>query len=425
MLDKLGTPGHLQPLPDRLGGGVLDAVPDVQALHLPGRRLRPAGDPWPQGIAARGEVRHQYHHCDRHRPDDPRVLRRRDARRSSTASSRPRCPASRCATASTTPTRRPRRRPSTTRCSAPAASGTRAGRRSPSTARCSGIGNFDERHLAALPHRRGPRRGARPRRPSTPRRSRSSSALWFEEAEKQRRAAAQRPAVDRPRTSRRSCAMEFHVPVPPSGQYTLLPGHDRGPRALAPPTCTASRTRSSPRSSSRRRRRGRDLRPRARASAATRCSSRTASSTYVYNFLGIPPEQRISAPAPTPGTHILGVEFTKERIGEHRESHRHREALRRRRGGRRAGDPDRCPATSRSAARASASATTAATPVSSEYTAAVRVHRRHDRQGRLRRRRRRLRRRRAAPRGGDGARFERGSPSRAAPISGSSASVRS
>ena len=26
-------PGHLQPLPDRLGGGVLDAVPDVQALH--------------------------------------------------------------------------------------------------------------------------------------------------------------------------------------------------------------------------------------------------------------------------------------------------------------------------------------------------------------------------------------------------------
>ena len=38
-------PGHLQPLPDRLGVGVLDAVPDVQALQLPGRRLRPARDP--------------------------------------------------------------------------------------------------------------------------------------------------------------------------------------------------------------------------------------------------------------------------------------------------------------------------------------------------------------------------------------------
>ena len=33
LIDKLGGPGRLQPLPDRLGGRVLDAVPDVQALH--------------------------------------------------------------------------------------------------------------------------------------------------------------------------------------------------------------------------------------------------------------------------------------------------------------------------------------------------------------------------------------------------------
>ena len=36
-------PEHLQPLPDRLGVRVLDAVPDVQALLLPGRRVRSAG----------------------------------------------------------------------------------------------------------------------------------------------------------------------------------------------------------------------------------------------------------------------------------------------------------------------------------------------------------------------------------------------
>ncbi len=41
--------------------------------------------------------------------------------------------------------------------------------------------------------------------------------------------------------------------------------------------------------------------------------------TYAYNFLGIPPEDRISAPAPTSGRHVIGVEFTKERMGEHRE----------------------------------------------------------------------------------------------------------
>jgi hypothetical protein len=43
--------------------------------------------------------------------------------------------------------------------------------------------------------------------------------------------------------------------------------------------------------------------------------------TYVYNFIGIPPETRVSAPAPRSGRHIVGVEFTKERIGERRESH--------------------------------------------------------------------------------------------------------
>ena len=42
---------------------------------------------------------------------------------------------------------------------------------------------------------------------------------------------------------------------------------------------------------------------------------------YVANFLGIPPEQSIVADAPSPGRHIVGVEFTKERMGEHHESY--------------------------------------------------------------------------------------------------------
>ena len=32
---------------------------------------------------------------------------------------------------------------------------------------------------------------------------------------------------------------------------------------------------------------------------------------WVYNFLGIPPEQRLEADAPQAGTHIVGVEFAK------------------------------------------------------------------------------------------------------------------
>jgi arylsulfatase len=43
--------------------------------------------------------------------------------------------------------------------------------------------------------------------------------------------------------------------------------------------------------------------------------------TYAYNFLGIPPEQRLSAPAPRSGRHIVGVEFIKESVGQYREFH--------------------------------------------------------------------------------------------------------
>ena len=135
MIDKLGSPGHLQPLPDRLGGRVLHAVPDVQAL-LPvrGRHGRPAGHPLAEGHQGPRRGARPVPPLHRHRPDDPRVLRADDARTWWTAFGRRRWPACRCATPSTTPTRRHGRKRSTTRCSAPAASGTTAGRCRPNTA---------------------------------------------------------------------------------------------------------------------------------------------------------------------------------------------------------------------------------------------------------------------------------------------------
>jgi arylsulfatase len=41
---------------------------------------------------------------------------------------------------------------------------------------------------------------------------------------------------------------------------------------------------------------------------------------FVYNFLGIPPEQQLTAPAPSPGRHVVGVEFTKEGMGQYGEA---------------------------------------------------------------------------------------------------------
>jgi len=41
---------------------------------------------------------------------------------------------------------------------------------------------------------------------------------------------------------------------------------------------------------------------------------------YVYNFLGIPPEQTFTSEKLSPGKHVLGMEFVREGAGEHRES---------------------------------------------------------------------------------------------------------
>jgi len=42
--------------------------------------------------------------------------------------------------------------------------------------------------------------------------------------------------------------------------------------------------------------------------------------TFVYNFLGIAPEQRLVCDAPKLGKHIVGVEFIKDKIGENHEA---------------------------------------------------------------------------------------------------------
>lgn len=41
---------------------------------------------------------------------------------------------------------------------------------------------------------------------------------------------------------------------------------------------------------------------------------------YVYNFLGIPPEQTFTSEELTPGPHTVGVDFVRESAGEHGES---------------------------------------------------------------------------------------------------------
>ena len=112
-------------------------------------------------------------------------------------------------------------------------------------------------------------------------------------------------------------ALEYVIAVPESGQYTYYPGTSEIPEASAAGTINVSYkilaevefTESS---------QGVIVAQGSRFGGYT-LFVKDGKLTYVYNFLGIPPEQKIVADAPTSGTHIVGVEFTKERAGEHHE----------------------------------------------------------------------------------------------------------
>jgi arylsulfatase A-like enzyme len=113
--------------------------------------------------------------------------------------------------------------------------------------------------------------------------------------------------------------MEFNVPVPPSGQYTYYPGTTEVPERSAANVHGVS------------------FKALAEVEFTSRSEGvifahgsrfgghalfvRNGELTYVHNFLGIPPEQKVSGKAPTSGIHVVGVEFTKESMGEYRESH--------------------------------------------------------------------------------------------------------
>ena len=106
MIDKLGSPETYNHYPT--GWAVAFSTPYrmFKRYTLPGRRLRPAGDPLAEGHERARRGPRAVPPLDRHLPDDPRRLRGRDARggqrRRAVAARR----ASRCATRSTPPTRR-------------------------------------------------------------------------------------------------------------------------------------------------------------------------------------------------------------------------------------------------------------------------------------------------------------------------------
>jgi len=106
----------------------------------------------------------------------------------------------------------------------------------------------------------------------------------------------------------------YRVAVPPSGQYTYYPGTSEVPEQLAANTHNVSYKILAEV----------DFAEGSQGVVFAQGSRfgghalfvKDGNLTYVFNFLGIPPEQRISAPAPKSGRHVVGVEFVKDRMGE-------------------------------------------------------------------------------------------------------------
>jgi arylsulfatase len=144
------------------------------------------------------------------------------------------------------------------------------------------------------------------------------TAKWFEEAETNHVLPLNDlQIIGNPKDFETFVQMEFHVPAPPSGQYTYYPGTSEIPERSAANVHNVSYKVLAEV----------DLTPSTEGVIFAHGSRfgghalfvKDGSVTYAYNFLGIPPEDRISAPVPTSGHHIIGVEFTKIGMGPNRE----------------------------------------------------------------------------------------------------------
>jgi arylsulfatase A-like enzyme len=178
----------------------------------------------------------------------------------------------------------------------------------------SGIGNFDKDQWRLF-HTDVDRSEMYDLADENPEKVRQMVELWLEEAKKNNVL----PLNDMTPVQLGTSGIIYRVPVPPSGQYTYYPGTSEVPEALAANT------------------HGNSYRILAEVEFAADTQGvifaqgsrfgghalfvKGENLYYVMNFLGIPPEQQLVAPVPKSGTHIVGVEFTKERVSDYGEAH--------------------------------------------------------------------------------------------------------
>jgi arylsulfatase A-like enzyme len=316
MMDQLGTPATYNHYPT--GWAVAFSTPYrmFKRYSYQGGVCDPLVIHWPAGIQAKGEVRHQYHHCT---DIVPTILECCGIEMPEVVGGVEQSPLSGISMRysfddAEAPTRKETQYYEMLGTPGIWHKGWKAvAEHGPFL----GEGRFDEDRWQLF-HTDEDRSEAQDLADQHPEKVKELIDLWFEEAKANKVLPLSDLGASGAELEKR-LALEYHIPVPPSGQYTYYPGTTEVPEHSAANSKAVSYKILAEV----------EFTPEAEGVIVAQGSRfgghalfvRDGTLTYVYNFLGIPPEQRISAPAPTTGMHVVGVDFTKERVGEHRESH--------------------------------------------------------------------------------------------------------
>ena len=319
MVDQLGSPDAYNHYPTGWAMAFSTPYRMFKRYTYQGGVCDPLVIHWPAGIEGQGRGPRPVPPLHRHRPDDLRRLRRRDAGDRTTARAD-----ARCAGVSMRYSFDDADAPTHKETQYYEMLGTRGiwhkgWKAVTEHGPMAGIERLRRRPLAALPHRRGPLRGARRRRASTPRRSRSSRRCGWPEAKTNNVLPLNDlQIIGNPKYFETFIKMEFHLPVPPSGQYTYYPGTSEIPERSAANAHGVSY----------------------KVLAEVELTADTEGVIFAHGSrfgghalfvkdgtahlrLQLPRhpagEAHLGA-VPTSGRHIVGVEFTKERMGENREA---------------------------------------------------------------------------------------------------------
>ena len=315
LLDKLGSPDTYNHYPTGWAAAFSTPYKMFKRYTYQGGIADPLVISWPRGIQARGEIRSQYHHCT---DIVPTILDCCGVEMPKTVDGVEQVPLPGVSMRYTfddakAPTRKVAQYYEMLGSRGIWHKGWKA---VTEHGPFSGIGNFDKDRWQLF-FAEDDRAEIHDLASTYPEKLKQLVDLWFEEAKKYQVL----PLNDYSLTKdlEKVLGLEFKPPVPQGGRYTYYPGTLAVPERLAANVHGVSYKVAAEV----------DLAEDPEGVIFAEGSRfgghalyiKNGTLTYAYNFLGIPPEQRISGDGLAPGKHVLGLEFTRERAGQYQESY--------------------------------------------------------------------------------------------------------